>query len=99
MKTGSVSEKTSEARLSFAKASGEIGPLHATQPKTNVKFWRIKIARNQARDRLVTRTLRRAGWRVLRVWEHELRKNKERRLWARLRSYGLVSVDQKVGGR
>ncbi len=48
-------------------------PIHATQPKTNAKFWREKIARNQARDRLVTRTLRRAGWRVLRIWEHELR--------------------------
>ncbi len=48
-------------------------PIHATQPKTNAKFWREKIARNQARDALVTRTLRRAGWRVLRIWEHELR--------------------------
>ena len=48
-------------------------PIHATQPKTNAKFWRTKIARNQARDVLVTRTLRRDGWRVLRVWEHELR--------------------------
>ena len=48
-------------------------PIHATQPKTNAKFWREKIARNQSRDRLVTRTLRRTGWRVLRVWEHELR--------------------------
>ena len=48
-------------------------PIHATQPKTNAKFWREKIARNQARDALVARTLRRDGWRVLRVWEHELR--------------------------
>ena len=44
-------------------------PLHATQPKTNVAFWQTKIARNRARDRLVTRTLRRAGWRVLRIWD------------------------------
>ena len=65
-------------------------PIHATRPKTNAKFWRTKIACNQARDRLVTRTLRRTGWRVLRIWEHELRKNNERRLLARLRRYGLV---------
>src|SRR5690606_28917534 len=32
-------------------------PIHATQPKQNAKFWRTKIAANQARDRLVTRRL------------------------------------------
>ena len=65
-------------------------PLHATQPKTNAKFWREKIARNQARDRLVTRTLRRAGWSVLRIWEHELMRKHERRLLARLRRAGVA---------
>ena len=49
-------------------------PLHATKPRNNAAFWRRKLARNKARDRLVTRTLRRAGWRVVRIWEHELRK-------------------------
>jgi DNA mismatch endonuclease, patch repair protein len=47
-------------------------PLHATAPKTNAAFWRKKIAANRTRDRLVTRTLRALGWRVLRIWEHEL---------------------------
>ena len=64
-------------------------PIHATQPKTNEEFWRTKIARNQARDRLVTRTLRAQGWRVLRIWEHELAKKNARRLAARLRRGGL----------
>ena len=41
-------------------------------------FWRRKLSDNRARDRLVTRTLRRAGWRVLRIWEHELAKIKTR---------------------
>ena len=37
-------------------------PIHGTQPRQNAKFWREKIARNRARDRLVNRTLRaRAG--------------------------------------
>lgn len=49
-------------------------PKHATQPKGNAAFWRRKFAMNKARDRLVTRTLRRDGWRVLRIWEHELKK-------------------------
>lgn len=56
-------------------------PKHGTQPKGNAAFWRKKISRNQIRDRLVTRTLRKAGWRVIRIWEHELtRKHQTRRL-------------------
>ena len=44
-------------------------PRHATMPASNRAFWKAKLARNAARDRAVTRTLRKAGWRVLRVWE------------------------------
>ena len=59
-------------------------PRHATQPKGNAAFWRNKISRNQARDRIVSRTLRRTGWRVLRIWEHELAKKNEARLLRRI---------------
>jgi len=48
-------------------------PKHGTKPKGNAAFWRRKFSRNIARDKLVTRTLRRSGWRVLRIWEHTLR--------------------------
>ena len=44
-------------------------PRHATQPKTRATFWAAKFSRNKARDRVVTRTLRKADWRVVRVWE------------------------------
>ena len=47
-------------------------PWHGTKPASNKVFWREKLAKNRARDRLVTRTLRKAGWRVVRVWEHTL---------------------------
>jgi len=60
-------------------------PLHATKPKGNAAFWRRKLAANKARDRRVNWALRRAGWRVLRIWEHELTKKQEARLVARLR--------------
>jgi DNA mismatch endonuclease (patch repair protein) len=66
-------------------------PLHATQPKQNAEFWRLKIAANQARDRLVTRTLRARGWRVLRLWEHALQPRHAPRLLARLRRAGLAA--------
>lgn len=61
-------------------------PIHATKPKNNAAFWQKKIAANQARDRLVTRTLRALGWRVIRIWEHELTRKNERRLLGRLES-------------
>lgn len=38
-------------------------------PSTNRLFWARKLARNAERDRAQARTLRRAGWRVLDVWE------------------------------
>ncbi len=60
-------------------------PKHETKPKSNAAFWRKKFARNIARDRLVTRTLRRDGWRVLRIWEHELARKSEARLLRRIR--------------
>jgi DNA mismatch endonuclease, patch repair protein len=47
-------------------------PRHATKPANNRAFWRRKLAGNKKRDALVTRTLRRAGWKVVRIWEHEL---------------------------
>lgn len=62
-------------------------PRHATQPKTNAKFWRDKIEGNRARDRLVTRQLHRSGWKVIRVWEHELRRRDEARLLHKLCSH------------
>lgn len=37
-------------------------------------FWETKIAANRARDGRNHARLRRAGWRVVRVWEHEIEK-------------------------
>ena len=60
-------------------------PQHFTRPKTRQEFWDAKIAANQARDRLVTCTLRSRGWRVLRLWEHALRPRHAARTVARLK--------------
>lgn len=48
-------------------------PVHRTQPTSNVEFWNRKLERNIARDRLVNKTLKCEGWKVLRIWQHELR--------------------------
>jgi len=50
-------------------------PKHGTQPKGNRAFWKNKFARNRARDVLVNKTLRRAGWRVMRIWECALKRH------------------------
>ena len=59
-------------------------PKHGTRPKGNAAFWLKKISGNQARDLLVNRALRRAGWRVLRIWEHDLARRKEAYLTRRI---------------
>jgi DNA mismatch endonuclease (patch repair protein) len=45
------------------------------KPKRNAALWRQKIKGNQRRDRRVARTLRSAGWRVIRIWECALAKH------------------------
>ncbi len=59
-------------------------PKHGTQPVGNRAFWRNKLARNKARDRIVNRTLRQHGWTVLRIWQHELSRKGETRLLRRI---------------
>ena len=39
--------------------------------RTNERFWREKIAANQARDRQVDARLIADDWEVVRVWEHD----------------------------
>jgi DNA mismatch endonuclease, patch repair protein len=58
---------------------------HCRIPKGNSAYWKPKIFGNKRRDRNVTRDLRRAGWRVLRVWEHELAAKHQKRLAGRVR--------------
>lgn len=50
-------------------------PLHATKPKAHWKFWRNKLRGNRIRDRKVNAQLRKIGWDVCRVWEHEVERN------------------------
>jgi DNA mismatch endonuclease (patch repair protein) len=46
-------------------------PKHGTTPKSNRAWWKTKFKTNQIRDRDTTVKLRKAGWKVLRVWEHQ----------------------------
>ena len=60
-------------------------PKHATKPANNRAFWRRKLSSNKKRDQVVNKTLRKAGWRVIRIWEHELARKNETRLVQRIK--------------
>lgn len=47
-------------------------PLHSAMPKNNRDFWEQKLRRNCERDAESTLKLLSEGWRVLRLWEHEI---------------------------
>jgi DNA mismatch endonuclease (patch repair protein) len=46
-------------------------PDHHTVAKTNAQYWAAKVHTNVERDRETVRNLEGAGWRVVRIWEHE----------------------------
>ena len=47
---------------------------HLRMPRTNRAYWEKKISRNMIRDRITTIHFRKTGWKVLRLWEHDLRR-------------------------
>ncbi len=46
--------------------------LHFSVPKTHSSWWSEKVEDNRRRDRRKTARLRAAGWKVIRVWEHQI---------------------------
>lgn len=58
---------------------GHEGCKYYRLPKTNVDFWRHKIAINIARDYANGVDLRLAGWKVIRVWECDIKTKVKRK--------------------
>nr|WP_312028965.1 MULTISPECIES: very short patch repair endonuclease [Gordonia] len=46
-------------------------PQHHTVAKTNAEYWARKVQTNMDRDERFNALLEKAGWSVLRFWEHE----------------------------
>jgi len=63
-------------------------PLHGSIPSNNQDFWKRKLANNAARDHFVSTSLKESGWRVLRVWQHDLKK--EEWVGKRIRRFTVV---------
>lgn len=59
-------------------------PRHYKAPGTRSEFWQGKVTTNRARDLRVTRALRAAGWRVVRVWECALAVKQQRATLGRI---------------
>jgi DNA mismatch endonuclease (patch repair protein) len=47
-------------------------PDHYVPPRSRIEFWAAKLAGNVTRDHRQTLALEAAGWRVVRLWEHEV---------------------------
>lgn len=62
-----------------------LGCKFAYTPKSRLQFWLRKFDSNVARDKLVTRTLRKAGWKIIRVWECDLVPRRSNRIASRIR--------------
>ena len=53
-------------------------PNHGHLPHGNAVYWRAKLERNRLRDQRIRCALRLRGWRVVRLWEHDLKKRPDR---------------------
>jgi DNA mismatch endonuclease, patch repair protein len=65
------------------------GYRYGQKKKPAKKYWCDKIENNMQRDKRYSRKLRRDGWSVLRLWEHDIEKNPEkcmRKIVAKFRS-------------
>ncbi|ANE45246.1 DNA mismatch repair protein Vsr [Paenibacillus swuensis] len=52
-------------------------PEHYIAPKTNPEYWVPKIERNRRRDQQINEIYTNMGWKVMRFWEHEVKRNLE----------------------
>lgn len=61
-----------------------------TRPQENQEYWRKKRERNISHDRKITTMFERRGWKVLRIWECELKKSNFQFLREKLRRFNLM---------
>lgn len=48
-------------------------PKRFIMPKTNKSYWLAKIARNKRRDQDVNKRLRKDGWKIVRLWDYDIK--------------------------
>lgn len=50
-------------------------PKRFIMPKSNKKYWKSKIECNVKRDKEVNKQLKKDGWKVIRIWEYDIKHN------------------------
>jgi DNA mismatch endonuclease (patch repair protein) len=68
-------------------------PRHHDAPKTNAEWWAEKVSNTVRRDRERTKCLRKGGWTVIRLWEHDVAGDNL------ARSIKLVAAAVRIGAR
>lgn len=74
-------------------------PKHGAKPKANKKYWLPKLQANIARDRKANRDLRGAGWKVVRIWEHDLAKSRQVATVRRVQRISRDGLERHPAGR
>lgn len=68
-------------------------PQHVRYPQANAEYWRTKLDRNRKRDNQLRRQLRAEGYHVMRVWEHDLKRD----AWLKRLRAMLRRIDAALG--
>lgn len=67
---------------------------YAKMPKSNVEYWEKKLYGNRMRDKRNKKELEEMGWRVITVWECELKKDKREQTLDDL--YTQITSEEKI---
>ena len=55
-----------------------VHPKRFIMPQSNKHYWKEKVRRNKERDKEVNEKLRKEGWKVIRIWEHDIKRNTDK---------------------
>ncbi|SED07104.1 very short patch repair endonuclease [Paenibacillus sp. GP183] len=69
--------------------------IHGSLPKSNEDYWITKLERNKQRDLKVTHYYLSMGWSILRLWEHQFKKDCFEQTMDQLCSFISQSKDMK----
>lgn len=61
-------------------------------PKSNTAFWERKFAENQKHDMMIIGRLEEKGWKVITIWECEIRKNAEKTVEDKIQLIKTINI-------
>jgi len=64
-------------------------PIHSKKPVQNVQYWLPKLERNVTRAREVEIAYKNSGWKVVRIWEHQINNQSNNNLKKLIKLKGL----------